>query len=345
MENNILCFLDTEIDEIQLKKIGIKIRNINDEEINNIKKKIEDIYCSKEMRILFDKYQKIKNIDDNEKSIEQLKDAINTYKEIQELDDEKREAFFYLENNNGLINKKNIKKNLKNCIIVELDDTLYKECFGTWDIKSVLLRIINFANYLGNKYKPMNFQIIEIKNFNNYEQVIKNTEYNKFDSETLIRISKILNKKNINFNTNFLFMIDNFLIEGISFENKIINMISIIEKLLISKQNNKQESFILKVGTLIYNDVKWESDKISRILKALYEFRSMLVHGKEDEIYQNKSNYADIFNNNRLKSITEKIEIRYEILLTVSNFLEEITKLVLNKYFDNVDFCEFLKSN
>ena len=116
-------------------------------------------------------------------------------------------------------------------------------------------------------------------------------------------------------------------------------------KLLISKQNNKQESFILKVGTLIYKDVEWENEKLSKILKALYEFRSMLVHGKEDEIYQNKSNYADIFENNKLKNINKKIEIRYEILLTVSSFLEEITKLVLNKYLDNVDFCEFLKSN
>ena len=30
------------------------------------------------------------------------------------------------------------------------------------------------------------------------------------------------------------------------------------------------------------------------------------------KIYQNKENYADIFENDRLKNITEKIEIRYE---------------------------------
>lgn len=344
MENNILCFLNVKIEEINLKKLGIKFRNINNEEIKYIMEKIKDIYCSKEIIDLFNKYQKIKNIDNNEKNIDKIKEAVDTYKEIQELDYKKRNAFFYLEENKGKINIENVEANLKNCIIVELDESLYKECFGIWDIKSVISRIINFSNYLGNEFKPMNFQMTEIKNFDNYEQIINNIE-NTFDSKTLKKITQLLNSKDINFNANFVFMIENFLIEGISYENKIINMISIIEKLLINKQNNKQENFILKVGVLIYKDVEWDNDKISKVLKAIYEFRSMLVHGKEDEIYENKTKYADVFEDNKLKSITEKIELRYEILSTISDCLEKITKLVLNEYFDNVDFCDFLKSN
>ena len=345
MKNNIVCFLDTKIEEIDFKKIGIKIRNINNVEIEYIKKKIEEWYYDKAIIDLFKRYQKAKNVNKKEKDISKIQEAVKTYEEIMKLNPEKRDAFIYLDNNDGRLDKRNINKNLKNCIVVEVDENKYQECFGTWDVKSVISRIINFSNYLGSKYKPINFQMTEIENFNNYDEVVNNFKYNKFDNITLQRIAHLLNIQNINFNANFVFMMESFLINNISFENRIINMVSIIEKLLIKKEDDKQGSFKLKVGILIHEDVGWDNDKLAKILKTIYEFRSLLVHGEEDEIYRNKDKYVEVFEMKKIKNTTRKIELRYSILSTIYDYLEKITKLVLNKYLDDEKLCEFLKLN
>ena len=289
MENNILCFINADLkEEIVFKKIGLKIRNINNEEIKCIKKKIEKLYCSKEQLDLLKRFQKARSVNKKETNTKVIQEAIDTYEEvIEKLDDERRDALFYLEKNAGKFDRSIVRNNLKKCVVVEIDYDKYNKCFELLDVKYVILRIINFANYLGNVSEVNNFKMIPLEIFDDYKTIINNQTYNSFDHLTLKRIASLLNQKNINFNANFIFMIESFLINNISYENKIINMVSLIEKLLLKKEDDKQYCFKLKVGILISREVEWDYDKLSQILKTIYEIRSLLVHGEEDSLYEN----------------------------------------------------------
>lgn len=347
MEENILYLVNTKVKyDIIFEKIGIKLRNINQDEIKYIKYRIERLYCSKSQKNLLERYRKVEIIDKNNADIETLKEAIDIYKKINELDNEKKSAIFYLDKVNGIIDKRSIKNILKNCLIIEVDRKRFEKCFGNLNPEYVVFRMIMFANYLTGECEMKKFYYTKLKNFNKYEDVINNSFYNeKINVNNLKRLSGLLNKRDINFNTNFIYIIENFLLNNMSLENKIVNMVSIIEKLLIKKYENKQESFILKVGILLNGCFGWNNEKISKILKTIYELRSLIVHGEEDKIYENKDKYADIFDYEKLKKIEDKISIRNNIFILIANCLELITKLVINKYLDNIEFCEYLKLN
>lgn len=346
MKDKILCLTETKLkEEIELKKIGLRIRNINNEEIRAIKEKIENIYCSKEQKELYNRYIKAKQVDKNETDIDKIKEAIATYKDISNLESEKQYVFSYLERHDGKFDKKIVKSNLKNCIIIEVDKEKYRECFGNWETSNVVSRILNFSNYLGSKYPLKNYYMTIFESFNNYTYIINNYKYDTFDFEKLEKIAQVLNKMNINYNANYIFMIESFLINNISLENKIINMVSIVEKLLIKKNDNKQEAFKLKVGVLVDKEMGLEYNKLSLVLKTIYEVRSLLVHGEEDLIYDKINDYKKICENEKFLQINNKIELRYRVLQIVFEYLEHITKIVLNKYLDNIEFCEYLKSN
>ena len=347
MSKKFLCLVNSKIDqEIEFKKIGFKFRNINDEEIEIIKLKIESIYCSDFQRNLYFDYLKAKQVGSNEKNVDIIKEAINTYKKIDELDNEQKFVFYFLVTNNGKIEINEIIQRLKKCIVVEVDESNYKGCFDRLDEKFVIFRLFNFSNYLGEKYSLMNFFITEFDSFNEYDHIVNNHSYGEVDSIVLNKIAKMLRvKNNINFEVNYVLMIESLLTNEISFENKIVNMISIIEKILIKEKDDKQESFKYKIAILIGNDAYFENTNLLIVLKTIYEYRSLLVHGEFDKIYEKKNIYAQVFNNEELITIQNKIELRYKISSMICGFLEHITREILNKQIDNLEFCEYLKAN
>lgn len=346
MCKKVLCFLNGKIkDEINLKKVGIKIRNIDKEEIKIIKNKIEEIYCSKEQMELFQEYQKARSVKKDEQNIEILNSTIATYEKLVNLEDSKRNAIYYLEKHNGIFDKKIINRNLKKCIMVEINQEQYDKSFKNWSVNNVIFRIMNFANYIGGKFNLINFYIIEIEQVNNYENIVNDINYAYCDIEILEKISKILENKDINFNSNFIFMIDDFLVNTDSFENRIIKMVSSIERLLIKDVSNKQQAFVLKVGMLIKKDINMDNDSLSKLLKTIYDVRSLLVHGNEDSIYRNKDHYSQIFNNEELKNAMSKIEYRYKLLSIVTSYLENIAKAIWKRYIDDVELIEYIKNN
>lgn len=347
MEDNILFLINAKLkSEIELKSFGIKIRNINEVEVEYIKKKIKKLYCSQKLKNLYEKYIEAKEINSTSKDIEELKEANRTLTNIFDLEEDERRAFYYLDNNDGNVDLSKLRE-LKKCVIAEVDEEKFKKCFGDLEQKTVILKILLFANYLKiDDYKNTKVYYSILKEFKDYEHVLDNDyDDNNIEITYLDKIATALNSKDINFNISFFFIIENLIFNNMSLESKIINLVSVIEKLLIKKGENKQQSFVLKVGILIKDNMPWSNKKISDVLKTIYEIRSLIVHGEEDKIYEQKGRVKEIFKEDNLDSLEDKVGVRNEIFLIVASYLEIITRMIINRYIDDTEFCEYIRMN
>lgn len=347
MEENILFLINSRIKkEIEFKSFGIKIRNIYKEEIDYIKKEMNKVYNSKELKLLFSKYIEAKDNNSLTTDVEKLKEYNETLKTILELDVDTSKAFYYLEANNGRFDTSQFKK-IKNCIVAEVNEEKFKKCFGDLDKQTVILKLLLFTNYLQKEdslKNKINYSVI--KDFKYFEDLLKYSyKDNNLDIQYLDKVATVLNKKDINFNISFFFIIENLIFNNMSLESKIVNFISVLEKILIKKGENKQQSFILKVGILIKEHMPWSNEKIADVLKSVYEVRSHIVHGEEEKIYEEKDKFINIFEKDKLSILKDKTGIRNEIFLIVSSYLELITKTIINRYIDDTEFCEYLRMN
>lgn len=347
MEDKVLFLMNAKLEsEIELKSFGIKIRNINKEEFEYIEGKIKLLYCSKDLKELYKKYIEGKKINNTSKDIDELKEVNRTLTSIFDLEEDERRAFYYLENNSGNVDLSRLRE-LKKCVIAEVDEEKFKKCFGNLEKKIVILKILLFANYLKvDDYKNTKVYYSILKEFKDYEHVLDN-DYNdnNIDITYLDKIAVALNNKDINFNISFFFIIENLIFNNTSLESKIVNLVSVIEKLLIKKGENKQQSFVLKVGILIKKNMPWSNKKISDVLKTIYETRSLIVHGEEDKIYEQKGRFKEIFKEDDLDILEDKVGLRNEIFSIVTSYLEIITRMVINRYIDDTEFCEYIRMN
>ena len=347
MEENVLFLINSKLkSEIELKSFGIKIRNINKDEFEYIKDKIELLYCSQKLKKLYEKYIEVKEINNTSNDIEELKEANRTLTSIFDLEEDELRVFYYLEKNNGNVDLSKLRE-LKQCIVAEVDEEKFKKCFGNLEKKTVILKILLFANYLKvDDYKNTKVYYSIFKEFKDYEHILDNDyNCNNIDITYLNKIAVALNNKDINFNISFFFIIENLIFNNMSLESKIINLISVIEKLLIKKGENKQQSFVLKVGILIKDYMPWTNQKISDVLKTIYEIRSLIVHGEEEKIYEQKGRVKKIFKEDNLDKLKDKVGVRNEIFLIIASYLEIITRMIINRYIDDTEFCEYIRMN
>lgn len=158
------------------------------------------------------------------------------------------------------------------------------------------------------------------------------------------KLEKMFKLKSKDFNFSFIMMIDNLLEDNVLVENRIINKVSFLERLLISKEENKAEAFVLKVGILCNKLFDISNEDLSKKLREIYNIRSMLVHGDGNKIIDSIDYYKKIFSE-EIEKETSKFETKLQILWCVDNILDLFLIRVLNRYLEDPNLCEFIKQN
>ena len=164
------------------------------------------------------------------------------------------------------------------------------------------------------------------------------------NEEKLEKLEKMFKLKSKDFNFSFIMMIDNLLEDNVLVENRIINKVSFLERLLISKEENKAEAFVLKVGILCNKLFDISNEDLSKKLREIYNIRSMLVHGDGNKIIDSIDYYKKIFSE-EIEKETSKFETKLQILWCVDNILDLFLIRVLNRYLEDPNLCEFIKQN
>lgn len=348
MEENIIILVNATPDkEIELKKFGIKLRKINGEEISYIVNKINELYLSENINYLVEENNIIKDIDNlNKEEIAHAREILNR---IMNLPKNQKEVFFYLEElkeQGRTIDIKKIQKNLEKCLIAEVDKEKFKKCFGDLYELGIIIKLLEFSNYVNSEEQYKEVLGIKLKDLKNFQFII-NEEFVKreFNYRDIEKIFDFLNNQNVDFNMSFFFVIETLLSDNITAENRIVNMVSVIERLLINEIDKKQENFVLKVGVLCYGKYGKNNEDLKEKLKKIYEIRSYIVHGNEEKIYSEKDKISRIFEYQRLNELKDKFKIRLTIFTIIETYLEEITKIVIRRYIEDSGFCEYLRMN
>lgn len=342
--------------KIDLSKLGIMIRNLNDIEYNEILSAYKSIILNEKDKNLakqyFDYKNKKRNFSKEEKNnlfteIDKSKNShiiLNVYNAYN-----KKEIF-------NILKLDNIKKELKNFVIIEINMEEFTKQFSQNYYKVLIPEIFSFSNYVSSCDKEYNdYNNIWTYEYDEFIKLDKSSQYQmiiillfnrrtKVNETILIKLQKMFNLKDRSFCFNFLMIIDNVLEERVLIENRIINKVSYLERLLISKEENKADAFVLKVGILCHQLFDISNQELSKQLKEIYNIRSMLVHGEESKIIDNIDYYKKIFCN-VIEKKHSKHETRKQILITVDSTLELFFIRVLNKYLDEPNLCEYIKQN
>lgn len=217
-------------------------------------------------------------------------------------------------------------------------------------------KLINFSNYIASydgDYKEYGMgKVYEYKGTQKDENLINILfmmilswkDNCSLNAEKLEALEKMFELKNNNFNFSFIMMIDNLLDGDMLVENSIINKVSFLERLLISKEYNKADAFVLKVGILCNDLFNISNDCLSKRLREIYNIRSKLVHGDGNDIIDNIDYYKKIFSK-EIKKGQSKAETKLQVLWCVDTILNSFLIRVLNIYLNRPNLCEFIKKN
>ena len=360
--SKLLFYSNTKLkNNIELKKIGVNIRLLNQNESEVLINRYKNILLNKKYKELSKKYQDIRENKDNYNRTE----IENTYLSLIEL--EKKDRFKYdvifnlyldiLNNKYQKLNLSFIRKYIKNIIVIDIDDIEFEKQFEHKYINILIPKLIDFSNYLStrdgeiNEFDSFLFDYDILENINNkYHMKVLGVLLNEIEKNNSIELNNLnkirimLNDNDKNFNFNFLMLIDNMFEDEGLIENQIVNKVSFIERILIGKDSNKQEGFILKVGILCNNLFQLDNSIIKEQLKEIYNIRSLIVHGNSEIIINNIEKYKTIFGEN-LKKGKNKYETKLNILVVVDTILEIYFMEILRQYLENYKLCEYMKCN
>lgn len=346
---------------IEFNKIGISIRILNEDESEILLNRYKNILLSKKYKELAKKYLDIRENKDNYDRLE----IESTYLSLIEL--EKKDKFKYdvifnlyldiINNKYQNINLSYIRKYIKNIIVIDVDDIEFEKQFDSKYINILIPKLIDFSNYLStrdgklNKFDGFLFDYDTFENMDNkYHMKVLGMLLNEIEKNNAIQLDYLnkvqimLNNNDKDFNFNFLMLIDNMFVDEGLIENQIVNKVSFIERMLIGKDSNKQDGFILKVGILCNNLFDFDNKIIKSQLKEIYNIRSLIVHGDSETIINNIGKYATIFSTS-LKKGKNKYETKLNILIVVDVILELYFMEILRQYLENYKLCEYMKWN
>ncbi|MBQ9013284.1 MAG: hypothetical protein IJ094_07005 [Bacilli bacterium] len=352
----VLFYINNNLDkQINLSKIGLKIRKLNEDEYNDLLCGFKTIILTgKDLKLAKEYYlfkNKLKEFNGVEKQT--LFDNISTSK------NENTILNIYNGFNKNVfevLTTKSIKHELNNFLIAEIDTKEFNKHFYKNYIYDLIPKIINFCNYMdsGNgDYEEFGqckmYGYSEVKNRSEmiYTLFIMILTYNNtcsVDNKFLIKLEKMFAEKDREFNFSFIMMIDNILEDNVLVENRIINKVSFLERLLITKEEKKSEAFVLKVGILCNKLFDISNEDLSNRLKEIYNIRSMLVHGNGNKIIDKIDYYRRIFSN-KIEKGKNKYLTKIQILLSVDVCLNLFLINVLNRYLDEPNLCEYMKQN
>lgn len=359
----ILFYSSTKLknDTISFEKLGITIRKLLKEEKKLIISRYSTLIATSEEIEYLKKYEDIR---DNRKKYSE-DEITDIYRKVYEIDENhamKNFSLSYLytsffDDAYTMVTTENINTLTNNFFVVEIDEEVFCKHFDSRYIGVIFPKIINFSNYINsrdgqyNKYEGtlLNFdRAIDINEEKTQEFIFyffteceRNTGLNE---ENLLKLSIMLNSRNSTFGFNFMMIIDTIFEDNVLIENKIVNIVSTIERLLISKDYKKQEMFVLKVGILCNDLFEITNEKLSRQLKEIYCIRSMIVHDDDNKIVDKIDFYNQLFGPSVIKG-PSKYKSRLNILTATYSILEQCFIHILNKYLEDTSLCEYIKQN
>lgn len=340
---------------IDLSKIGLIIRKLNEDEYSDILNGFKSLILVDKDLELAKEYYNFKN-----KKLKLTdKEKIKLFEEISKSENEKIIINIY----NGfsksvfdILTLSYIEKELNNFLIAEIDNEEFNKHFYENYIYDLIPKIINFSNYIASddgEYEEYgSCKIYKYEGTKKDEDLINALLFMLISNKNLVHINEnVLNKlekmfkmKDKDFNFSFIMMIDNILEDNILVENSIINKVSFLERLLISKEEDKTNAFILKVGILCNKLFDITNEELSKRLKEIYNIRSMLVHGDGNKIIDSIDYYKKVFSP-VIEKKSNKFETKLQILWTVDKILDLFLIRVLNKYLEDPNLCEYIKQN
>ena len=353
----IIFYVQNELKKnINLSKIGLVIRKLNDEEHSDLLDGFKSIILEDDDLQLAKEYYDFKNKKKKFTDIEK----IQLFDNISNSKNEKIIINIYngfSKNVFEILNLPKIENELNNFLIAEIDTEEFNKHFYKDYIYDLIPKIIDFSNYIasddGNYNAYGQCKIYEYKGVKNDKNLIEvlffvllhySSNTCSLNEKKLEKLEEMFNLKNRDFNFSFVMMIDNLLEDNVLVENRIINKVSFLERLLISKEENKTESFVLKVGILCNKLFDISNEDLSKRLKEIYNIRSMLVHGDGNKIIDNIDYYRRVFSE-VIEKKASKFETKLQILWGVDANLNLFLIRVLNKYLEDPNLCEFIKQN
>lgn len=359
----ILFYSSTNLksDTIVFEKLGITIRKLFKEEKEQIISSYSTLVANSTEIEYFKKFEDIRNNRENYSEDE----ITDIYRNVSDIDDKhpmKNFSLLYLYNSfiddaYDKVTIENINTLVEHFYIIEIDENLFCKYFDSRYIGVIFPKIINFSNYINSKDGQYDKYEGTLLNFNrtintNSEDFHEFIFYfftecersTKLNEDNLLKLCNMLNSRDTNFGFNFMMVIDNIFEDDVLIENRIVNIVSVLERLLISKEYQKQEMFVLKVGILCNKLFEITNEKLSRQLKEIYNIRSMIVHGNDDKILDKVDFYIDLFGPGITKG-QNRYKTRSEILIVTCCILELCFINILNKYLDDTSLCEYIKQN
>lgn len=343
--------LSTNID---LSKIGLYIRKLNDEEYNDLLNGFKKLLLANEDLELAKSYYKLKN----NKAKFTAEEKIELFEEISNSKNEKIIINIYngfSKNVFDILTLSNVEKELNNFLIAEIESEEFNKHFYENYIYDLIPKLINFSNYIasddGNYEEYGHSNIYKYNGTTNDENLFNalilmliNDKKGCISENVLHKLENMFKMKDRDFNFSFIMMIDNILDDNVLVENSIINKVSFLERLLLSKEENKTEAFVLKVGILCNKLFDISNESLSKRLKEIYNIRSLLVHGDGNNIIDNIDYYKKIFSP-VIEKKGNKYETKLQILWSVDLLLDLFLIRVLKKYLEDPNLCEYIKQN
>lgn len=344
---------------IEFNKLGIIIRKISIEEVNSIIINFKPFFSNRIQKHYNAFVVAMTSDKDSEEGFNawmENKEALRKNLKIYGMREECEKA-------NKEFTLKAFRKFLSSMLIAEINTETISKHFGSYDYNILVRRLFLFSLYINeqvdvdknldqiviNKIEDIQNASFENNGVYRLFSLYKEPQNygNNIDLIKLKNISNFMNSEDTIFNYDFMNTIQSLMLRR-TWQNEIVEIVSIIEKLLLNKEestkNILQESFALKAGVLCYGLFNLDQKKYKKLLKTLYQVRSDIVHGSSEKFISEQDKYNNILELDYF-STTDKSKFSQEAVILASTelCLNKIVKRILNQYIDNTQFCKFLK--
>ncbi|MGE5455958.1 MAG: hypothetical protein ACM3O4_02465 [Ignavibacteriales bacterium] len=378
-------FKDVLNNEIQINKIGLTIRRLNEDEKKELSNYFNNYFFSQKAKHAINRYYNefVKN---NEKGgNNDIRKKYVLSKHFNSLDKNQIDAITFFTQvileKNGKFNKNTFNRINNKLVIFEIDCEILNDFIDPSFFKSSIEYIILLSHIISG------ISLCKIVFLKKYEDFLEgkhqmlfwyNTLNDDFDSypalylpefcaktmvegpsfiakgKNICQISEIgtlLQKSDRISIRNFFIILDMIFQENLSVENKIVNRTSIIERILMNKDDDKNDKFILKMGIVIQEIIPQEYLRLKLLKDQLdfcYKIRSCIVHGNEDKLmsfFSKLNTTTDGSYNEQMENCKTTIEKRKFLLKQTSELLWMYVVVLVVYWTKNYDKIRFLKEN
>ena len=351
---------------IVIDKLGITFRPLTMEEKDNEILMFDNYFFNGRSKNRIKRHIERKNI---------TNDLLKTYaymkkhKKTEETDEEIYADIVYsdLEKVNKVFNKSYIKKQLKKIVIVEISDVLND--FVSDNLKAFIVsRILKTLLYSmeGNDYNTINnlsiysdvntilqddFGSKILFTINYSESVESFFDEVDLNEQHLNKLNLFLNKLSKERIRDFLLVVDSLFSNNLSSDNKILNFMSILERILVKYDKDINydvgKQLFLKFGMCIHDCKKEVSNFDLKDIKYCYDVRSCIIHGNDIELLNAPKRYLKLENSDLKKMIkSEKNhDIKHLIVFLAVSYLQSNLNFILKEWVNDTIKVEFFKQN